>query len=215
MNRDIFAHFDQSGAFAYLFESHIGNLPPIPLADDGLPRTVKMQPMPAVAENEQATPHRDGSWSVVATEPTVPSAVTARQLRRALIAGGIMPDAVTAAIRSAITDPAAQAAALTDWEYASTYERNNPLIAQMATVFGLSDEQVDALSITSPAEHAEFVAMLRASLVTRVEITNYPEGYDHNLEPGADGYIEPIYEDRPTPEIAAQFGFTPVELIVQ
>ena len=139
-----YAHFDQSGNFARLFTAD--SVPPIPLADDGLPRTVKMQPMPAVAENEQATPNRDGSWSVVATEPTVPSAVTARQLRRALIAGGIMPDQITAAINQ-IEDATERANALTDWEHASTYERGYSLIAQMATMFGLSDEQVDAIFI--------------------------------------------------------------------
>ena len=72
--------------------------------------------------------------------------VTVRQLRRACIASGIMPDQITAAINQ-IEDATERANALTDWEYASSYERGHALIAQMATMFGLSDEQVDAIFI--------------------------------------------------------------------
>ena len=72
---------------------------------------------------------------------------------------------------------------------------------------------LDALAVTDPEEHARFVALLQASLVTRVDTQVYPEGYDRLLAPDSAGYLAPIYENRSTPEIAAQFGFTPEELV--
>lgn len=71
---------------------------------------------------------------------------------------------------------------------------------------------LDALATSAPAEHAAFLALLRASLTTRTDVQAYPEGYDHTLTPEAPGYLTPIYEDRPTPELAARFGFTPEQL---
>lgn len=71
---------------------------------------------------------------------------------------------------------------------------------------------LDALAVTNPEEHARFVALLQASLVTCVDTQVYPEGYDRMLAPSSAGYLAPIQEDRSTPESAARFGFTPEEL---
>ena len=70
-------------------------------------------------------------------------------------------------------------------------------------------QDLDSISMTDPSEHARFIALLRASLVTRTDICEYPEGYDHTLAPDATGYLAPIFEDRSTPELAARFGFAP------
>lgn len=69
-----FAHFDQSGNFAYVFEADPATLPPIPLADDGLPRTVEIQPEPSVAPGKRHSIARSGAWIEVDAEPgPVPS----------------------------------------------------------------------------------------------------------------------------------------------
>ena len=73
-------------------------------------------------------------------------------------------------------------------------------------------QDLDAIAATNPAEHARFISLLRASLTTRTDVREYPEGYDHSLTPSSTGYIAPIFEDRPTPELAAHFGFTSEEL---
>ena len=73
-------------------------------------------------------------------------------------------------------------------------------------------QDLDSISTTDPAEYARFIALLRASLTTRTDVREYPEGYDHTLAPDATGYLAPIFEDRSTPEFAARFGFTAEEL---
>ena len=73
-------------------------------------------------------------------------------------------------------------------------------------------QDLDSISMTDPSEHARFIALLRASLTTRMDVREYPEGYDHSLAPDAIGYIAPLFEDRSTPELAARFGFTAQEL---
>ena len=73
-----------------------------------------------------------------------PAEVTNAQFRLALIDSGIMPDSVLAAIR-AIADPVARARSLALWEYANHIQRANPLIAQLAPAFNLTDAQVDDL----------------------------------------------------------------------
>lgn len=67
---------------------------------------------------------------------------------------------------------------------------------------------LDALAASDPSAHADFIARLRASLVTRYDVAEYPEGYDRTLTEKDDGYIEPKYEERDTPETAARFGYT-------
>lgn len=76
----------------------------------------------------------------------VPDVVTNAQFRRALIRSNIMPSSVLAAIEAMPTG-ATREEARTQWEYANTIERGNPLIAQLAPAFGLTSAQVDSLFI--------------------------------------------------------------------
>lgn len=71
---------------------------------------------------------------------------------------------------------------------------------------------LDALAVTNPAEHTKFVALLRASLTARTNVAEYPEDYDSTLTDGQNGYIPPVWQEVPTPELAARFGFTADEL---
>lgn len=70
--------------------------------------------------------------------------LTSRQLRLGLVGGGVMPAQVDAAI-AAITDDVARAVAEIEWEYASQFERDHPLIEQVGMALGLSVEQIDTM----------------------------------------------------------------------
>jgi len=77
--------------------------------------------------------------------PAVPAAVTQRQLRLALLAGGSpTPDEVRAAIE-ALPDPVMRAGALIEWDHAQSIQRQHPLIAQLAAAFGKDDAWIDDL----------------------------------------------------------------------
>lgn len=77
-------------------------------------------------------------------EPSL-APLTARQLRLGLVAAaGILPSQVDTAI-AAIPDEAARAVAEIEWEYASQFERNHPLIEQVGTALGLTTEQIDTM----------------------------------------------------------------------
>lgn len=73
--------------------------------------------------------------------------LTARQLRLGLVSASILPAQVDAAI-AAIPDEQARAVAEIEWEYATQFERNHPLIDQVGTALGLSPEQIDAMWMT-------------------------------------------------------------------
>ena len=73
-------------------------------------------------------------------------------------------------------------------------------------------QDLDAIAATNPAEHARFISLLRASLTSRIDVAEYPEGYDSTLAEGQDGYIPPVWQEVSTPETAAHFGFTAEEL---
>ena len=72
----------------------------------------------------------------------IPSSVTMRQARLALLGTGML-DAVSAGIESM---PGADgAAARIEWEYAATVERDSPLINGLSVAIGMTDSQVDEL----------------------------------------------------------------------
>jgi hypothetical protein len=76
--------------------------------------------------------------------PTVPEAVTPRQIRRALNAAGLR-SAVEAAVAQASQD------VRDDWEFALEVRRDHPELNAMATALGLTSEQLDALFIAAAA----------------------------------------------------------------
>jgi len=76
--------------------------------------------------------------------PTVPASVTRRQLFLALNANGI----TRAAIRSAL---AGNEAALIEFDEASEFRRDHPLVEQLAETLALSPATVDTLFINAAA----------------------------------------------------------------
>jgi len=73
-------------------------------------------------------------------------ALTKRQARLGLLSIGITTEDVEAHIAS-IADPIDRATALIEWQDATTYERDHPLVTDLATAFDLPSAQVDALWI--------------------------------------------------------------------
>lgn len=76
----------------------------------------------------------------------VPSAVTMRQARQALILAGL-DEAVEAAINAIPGVPGKLARA--EWDKSQTVQRNRPLVLQMGTALGLTSAQLDQLFITA------------------------------------------------------------------
>ena len=79
-------------------------------------------------------------------EPTIPSVVTMRQARLALLGAGVLAtaDAAIAAMPGIEGD-----AARIEWEYAHEVRRDASLVAGMAAALSLTDEQLDALFVTA------------------------------------------------------------------
>lgn len=72
----------------------------------------------------------------------VPDAVSARQMKLALLGAGLL-DNIEAFVSS--QDRAVQIS----WEYATEFHRGDPLLAGMAKAFGMTGEQVDEIFRTA------------------------------------------------------------------
>lgn len=117
---------------------------------DGMPRGWTRSEPPELAEGEYAVWGSNG-WSVTAEAyaPPVPPPpilppLTRRQLRLALLSIGVTAEDIKTHI-AAITDPVDRAAALIEWEDATHYKRDHPLVADVAAAMELPPEQVDAI----------------------------------------------------------------------
>lgn len=70
--------------------------------------------------------------------------LTARQFRLGFVQAGHAIASIDAAIE-AISDPTTKEMARIEWEYATTFNRVHPLISQIATGLGLTEEQIDSM----------------------------------------------------------------------
>lgn len=87
-------------------------------------------------------------WSVRELTPEelkarVPTVVTMRQARLALLQAGLLSQ-VGAAI-AAIEDPVQRQAVQIEWEYATEVDVTHPWVQALTTALGLSEAQLDAL----------------------------------------------------------------------
>ena len=84
-------------------------------------------------------------WPAPPVPPVpVPTAVTMRQARLALLGAGLL-DTVETAIAGA--GPAARI----EWDYATEVQRSAGLVPQMAAALGMTDAQIDALFVSAAA----------------------------------------------------------------
>lgn len=89
----------------------------------------------------------DGSvFSRPAPAPVVPSFVTMRQARLALLGAGKLA-AVDTAIAS-LSSPAKEAAQI-EWEYSNEVQRHNGFVAQLGPALGLDSAALDGLFIAA------------------------------------------------------------------
>lgn len=79
--------------------------------------------------------------------PAVPTSVSMRQAKRALLSAGLL-DAADAAIED-IPDATARRAAQIDWTTATDVRRDWPLVASIAQALGMTDEQIDGLFVAA------------------------------------------------------------------
>lgn len=75
---------------------------------------------------------------------SVPTEITMRQARLALLGAGLLDDVSTTI--SAMSEPMKSAANI-EWEYSNTVLRHNGFVSVLAPLLGLTDEQVDNLFI--------------------------------------------------------------------
>ena len=73
----------------------------------------------------------------------IPTSVTMRQARLALLGAGLLSQ-VDAAL-AAIADPVQRQAAQIDWEYAATVDRGSPLVTNLAASLNLDSAALDSL----------------------------------------------------------------------
>lgn len=104
----------------------------------------------SVACSDEVSPgwtYADGEFTPPEVEPLPPEplgSLTARQLRLGLVTNGLSLDQVTATI-DGIPDEQDRAVAKIEWEYASQFERDHPLIAQVGAALGLTEFQIDTM----------------------------------------------------------------------
>lgn len=78
--------------------------------------------------------------------PTISTIVSMRQARLALLRAGLL-DAVNGAIANMVGVPGVEARI--EWEFATTVERNSPLVQNTAVALGLTETQLDELFKTA------------------------------------------------------------------
>lgn len=138
--RATYALFDQTGAFSRLEQLDPGFLPPVPLADDGLPRAVKMQDEPTVAPGKKLLPTRTGGWAEVEADPSpVPTNLPAWRIRVVLKQRGLL-NKVKQLINSL---PAEQKAIAEEQLVDAKFEREHPLINQLGAALNLTSKDLD------------------------------------------------------------------------
>lgn len=86
-----------------------------------------------------------GQQSEVQATNIVPVSVSPRQFRIALVLSGISLSSIEAIIDS--LPPPNKEIALIAWEYSVEFQRDNPLINQLALLLGVSSKQIDDIFI--------------------------------------------------------------------
>ena len=132
-----YAHFTQSGQFSYIFEATA--VPPIPLADDGKPRTILLAEKPERA-GKKFTPNRDGVWIESDADPLpVPTNLPAWRIRAVLRKRGLLTNVKALLAQLPIESRIIAEEQIND----SKFERDHPLIGQLGAALNLTDKDLD------------------------------------------------------------------------
>lgn len=119
------------------------NIYPAQVADQYTPCGEDVQPGWLVADGVFSAPPPPPE-----TAPEVPTVVTMRQARLALLGAGLLAG-VDAAI-AALPSPQKEAA-LIEWEYSSEVHRNRAFVQSLAGALSLTEQQLDALFLQAGA----------------------------------------------------------------
>lgn len=92
------------------------------------------------------TPDEEAAFLASVPGVSVPSSVTMRQGRLALLAAGKL--GLIAPAIAALTSPQKEAAEI-EWEYSSAIQRHGALVTSLAAAIGLSGAELDALFIAA------------------------------------------------------------------
>ena len=102
---------------------------------------------PPAHDATQSAVFVDGAWTIVSPQPPsklVPSTLTMRQARLALLHAGLLSE-VDAAINS-LSEPYRSAAKI-EWEYGGVVDRSSGLVPAMGVALGMTEAQIDDLFI--------------------------------------------------------------------
>jgi len=116
-----------------------GTLVSPPDAEDGSTRML-------IGDAWQQVPDADVPPVPAPPPPAVPTAVTMRQARLALLGAGLLDD-IDAAING-LPSPQKEAARI-EWEYSQEVQRQNGFVSVLAPMLGLTEAQTDALFLTA------------------------------------------------------------------
>jgi len=107
-------------------------------------KTAADQALAAAQEQVAALTAQLAQYQTPVDENGVPTRVTMRQARLALLGAGLL-SSVSEAINN-MAEPAKSAAQI-EWEYSGEVHRNRPFVQQLGAALGLSSQQLDALFV--------------------------------------------------------------------
>jgi hypothetical protein len=102
--------------------------------------------MPAYDAKTQQCAWVDGKWVVSAIVPDVPSVVTMRQARLALLGAGKL--ALVDAAIDGMPEPQKSAARI-EWEYSNEVQRHNSFVSALGPALGMTSTQIDGLFVAA------------------------------------------------------------------
>lgn len=92
-----------------------------------------------------ATPEEMKELQQIGKAKNIPQIITARQLRLALLEKGVDINKIDKIINALPEEQ--KTVAQISWEYAHTFERNNPMLLQVAEAIGITEEELNDIFI--------------------------------------------------------------------
>lgn len=93
----------------------------------------------------EATPEEMKELQQIGKAKNIPQIITARQLRLALLEKGVDINKIDKIINALPEEQ--KTVAQISWEYAHTFERNNPMLLQVAEAIGITEEELNDIFI--------------------------------------------------------------------